>query len=182
MNIKNLIICLQLSNLLITFQFTKAVTVSQTDAEDDSNLDDDIDLDLDDILDADSIPEYKKMMAQIRSDHLSDSSRMFTYDQVMELAYEPLIFVKPESVMLLRHKHEIHRLKLNEEDGAIVSGAMACAEYVKTFFIGQDRTELSNNEVIDQLSLVKYEKWMENMPEEVIDMIDEYVMHGEIDL
>ena len=112
--------------------------------------------------------EWKKVLAST----FSDDSAVHQYQTILDLAYQHLIYEEMDELNNLLQKHE-RREKLNDEDAATLSNAMVVKSYVEEKFGG--KTEVTNQEALDILNHDNYDTWMDNMPDDIIQKIDQFM-------
>jgi len=103
---------------------------------------------------------------------LSDEGKMHQKDIVLDLAYQHLIYEELDNLKLLKEKH-LRKEKLDDEESASLSNALVVKSYIDSQF--GERDEISNTEAISLLGSEKYDTWMDDMPDSVINMLDEFM-------
>jgi len=107
---------------------------------------------------------------------LSDEGKMHQKDIVLDLAYQHLIYEELDNLKLLKEKH-LRKEKLDDEESASLSNALVVKSYIDSQF--GERDEISNTEAISLLGSEKYDTWMDDMPDSVINMLDEFMPDDE---
>jgi len=153
-------------------------SLDDDDDEDDKDDDGDDDIgDLDGDEDDDSIEhDWKKVLETT----LANKDAYHNKDTILHLAYAHLIYEEVDALDELRLKHSDKDKKLDEEESASLSNAMVVKAYIDEKF--GDRTEISNDEAIMILNTERYDAWMDEMPDHVINLLDEYMPDEEGDL
>jgi hypothetical protein len=139
----------------------------------DSDEDEDSDAEFDDLDpnndddddDDDSIEsDWKKVLETT----LKDKDAYHNKDTILHLAYLHLIYEDVTLLGELKLKHQAKEAKLDDEESASLSNAMVAKAYVDEKF--GDREEISNDEAIMILNTDRYDAWMDEMPDNVINL------------
>lgn len=150
----------------------------ENDENDDENDEfDDLDPNDDDGDDDDSIEsDWKKVLETT----LVNKDAYHDKDVILHLAYAHLIYEDVPALGELRLKHQAKETKLDDEESASLSNAMVVKAYVDEKF--GEREVISNDEAIMILNTDRYDAWMDEMPDHVINLLDEYMPDEDGDL
>ena len=154
---------------------SEEVTSSEPPAEDESAEDDDDD---NSELEGGATDSLDEEWETVLKTTLADAAKMHTKEEVLDLAYQHLIYEELDNLKELRTKHE-NKTKLDDEEAASLSNAVVVKSYIDAQF--GERTEMPNQEVIDILNSEKYDNWMDDMPDSVINQLDEFMPDEEED-
>lgn len=147
------------------------------DEDSDPEFDDQDPNDNDEEDDDDSIEtDWKKVLETT----LKDKDAYHNKDTILHLAYSHLIYEDVTALGELRLKHQAKEEKLDDEESASLSNAMVVKAYVDEKF--GDREVISNDEAIMILKTDRYDAWMDEMPDHVINLQDEYMPDEDGDL
>ena len=158
-----ILLVLSLSALLITN--TKADEASPAD-----NLEEDVKPNEETVQSPDTVEEEWNAIVQ---KHFSDDSKLHGKEFLLEIAYTHLIYEELDILNSARAKHEAKQEKLTDEEAASLSNALVVKHYIDEKF--GDRTEVTNAEALDILNSDKYDTWMDDMPDHVINSLDEFM-------
>lgn len=172
---KNLILVILLSTLFITAKFVKAEEVS---AEDEDTSTEDMLDQLEDLseMDHNTVVEHTKSIEKEMTTRLSDTSKMYTHDEVLPIAYSVLIFEELDQINAIKEAHQKNG-KLDDMEASMISNAVVCDAYIKTCF--KDSNELNHEAVLSCLSHKAYDTWMDDLPDSVIDLLNVYMPDDE---
>ena len=102
----------------------------------------------------------------------SDQNATHDKTKILNLAYQHLIYEDLETLGGLKEKHE-RKEKLNDEEAASLSNAYVAKSYIDMKF--GDKEQVTNDEAVEILNSDKYDAWMDDMPDSVINMLDEFM-------
>ena len=132
--------------------------------------DDDVaDMDDDDYEDSTAVDEEWQKIVETT---FGDSSAMHQFKVILDMAYQHLIYEEMDELNALILKHE-RKDTLNDEEAATLSNAMVAKSYVEEKF--GDKTEVTNAEALEILNHDNYDTWMDNMPDDIIQKIDQFM-------
>ena len=109
---------------------------------------------------------------KIVSTTFGDSSAMHQFQVILDMAYQHLIYEEMDELNALILKHE-RKDTLNDEEAATLSNAMVAKSYVEEKF--GDKTEVTNAEALEIMNHDNYDTWMDNMPDDIISKIDQFM-------
>ena len=145
-------------------------------ADGDGENDDDLpDMDDDDY---DTGSPVDEEWEKIVSTTFGDSSAMHQFQAVLDMAYQHLIYEEMDELNALMSKHE-RKSTLNDEEAATLSNAMVAKSYVEEKF--GDKTEVTNAEALTILNHDNYDLWMDNMPDDIIQKIDQFMPDEDVE-
>ena len=149
--------------------------LEEDEDEDDDDDDDDLSLQDDDEKEDTIENDWEETLKST----LANKDAYHNKDTILNLAYTHLVYEDVDQLSALRLKHQEKDTKLNDEESASLSNALVVKSYVDEKF--GDRSEISNDEAIMILGSERYDKWMDDMPDNVISLLDTY-MTDESDL
>merc|ERR1719469_1808907 len=129
----------------------------------------------DDLEDSSAVDEEWE---KIVSTTFGDSSAMHQFQAVLDMAYQHLIYEEMDELNALMSKHE-RKSTLNDEEAATLSNAMVAKSYVEEKF--GDKTEVTNAEALTILNHDNYDLWMDNMPDDIIQKIDQFMPDEDVE-
>ena len=141
-------------------------SIEGLEGEDDTDLPDMDDEDFDNVSAVDE--EWKKVLAE----KFGDDNVTHQFQTILDLAYQHLIYEEMDELTTLMNKHD-KKEKLNDEEAATLSNAMVVKSYVEEKFGG--KSEVSNAEALEILNHDNYDSWMDNMPDDIIQKIDQFM-------
>ena len=147
----------------------KTLDEAEENMADDYENDDLPSLDDDDLEGGSAVDEEWQ---KIVSTTFGDSSAMHQFQVILDMAYQHLIYEEMDELNALILKHE-RKDTLNDEEAATLSNAMVAKSYVEEKF--GDKTEITNAEALEILNHDNYDTWMDNMPDDIIQKIDQFM-------
>ncbi len=122
--------------------------------------------------DCENVPGIDEEWKTVLSTTLSNPDTIHEFDAILTIAYQHLIYEELDELNALLDKHA-RKERLEDEESATLSNAMVVKSYIQEKFAG--KTQVTNAEALNILNHDLYDKWMDNMPDEIISKIDQFM-------